>query len=75
MTGETFEGLLKWVQDKESRTMDINVGRLHSGIRDVTAFVFDYEMNMGQRVKHVDEIDLQKEKKSLILELKKALGD
>lgn len=79
MNGEDFEGLLDWVQEKESRTMDINVGRLYSGVREVSAFVYDYELLTGQRVHNVEEIDLKQANidalESAIARLKKATGD
>lgn len=77
MTGKTFEELLVWTKAKDSRTLDISVGR-HAASQEVTAFVYDYLLETGQRVNNVQEINLEQATKArlqaTIARLQNAIG-
>jgi 3-hydroxyacyl-CoA dehydrogenase len=64
MTGETFDNLLKWVMEKDSRTIEVKADRVFIGNRSITAFVYDYEFGLGQFVASVEEIDLKQAAKN-----------
>ncbi len=60
MDGKTFEGLMAWQAEKESRSVEVKVeGPRYGGERIVNVWVYDFDLGTGQHVTCAEEIDLE----------------
>ena len=67
-----LEALREW-QQQGRRTVKIEMGSIYDN-GQVSVWVYDYDLSIGQLIKSVDEIDLEKRRKEQLEQVVKELA-